>query len=402
VATGRINELNNGKYKVTIELGRDENGKKVRRHKTCTGKREAQRALASMLGDAGAGKLGQRTTMKVEEYLLWWLPRHAKMKKLKDKTVEGYDYYIKTYINPHIGHFQLEKLETKDIEDWLLELGENYTRSVELSFVIVRMALEQAVKKYKHLKYSPADALDTPTYKKRKARTLNPKELETYLKVAKKHPEFPPIATLLFTGLRRGEVIALAKDNINLEEGTFTIIEAAQRIKGKGIVTDDTKTEAGERTFFIPAALIPVLEQVAVQQEKNKEAKKEHKRRRDTNYVFTTEYGRQLDPSKLSRRFHEIAVEAGFPDFKLHDARHTFISLMRDLGVRLEVIQSIVGHKQASSSASSVDKQAADTVTLKTYTHVYQEAKLKAAEIFSDRFGHLLGTCGGSTETRNP
>ena len=73
--------------------------------------------------------------------------------------------------------------------------------------------------------------------------------------------------------------------------------------------------------------------------------------------VFTSTVGTPLDQRNLLRQFKLIRKEAGLPEIRFHDLRHTTASLLLELGIHPKVVQEILGH-------SSI------TVTMNTYSHV--------------------------------
>jgi integrase len=83
--------------------------------------------------------------------------------------------------------------------------------------------------------------------------------------------------------------------------------------------------------------------------------------------MFAREDGAPLNPPWISRRFRELAAEAGLPVIRFHAARHTAASLMFDADVDIKIVQEVLGH------ANSV-------ITRDTYTHVRRKKHQDAAE----------------------
>jgi len=86
----------------------------------------------------------------------------------------------------------------------------------------------------------------------------------------------------------------------------------------------------------------------------------------DYGLVFSRPDGRPLDPTEFSRHFGRMLKRAGLPSIRLHDARHTYATLMLELGEGPKVVQSMLGHSSVS-------------VTLDIYSHVSLELEQRAA-----------------------
>lgn len=82
--------------------------------------------------------------------------------------------------------------------------------------------------------------------------------------------------------------------------------------------------------------------------------------------MFSRPDGRPLDPTEFSRHFGRMLKRAGLPSIRLHDARHTYATLMLELGEGPKVVQSMLGHSSVS-------------VTLDIYSHVSLELEQRAA-----------------------
>jgi integrase len=85
----------------------------------------------------------------------------------------------------------------------------------------------------------------------------------------------------------------------------------------------------------------------------------------DDGLVFCRLDGKPCDPTEFTRHFKRVLQRAGLPPLRLHDARHTFATLMLELGEHPKTVQSLLGR-------SSV------TITLDIYSHVSLELETRA------------------------
>ena len=73
--------------------------------------------------------------------------------------------------------------------------------------------------------------------------------------------------------------------------------------------------------------------------------------------VFCNIYGDYLDPAHLRQRFDKLLKEAGLPDVRFHDLRHSAATILLSMGIPAKVVQEILGHSQIS-------------MTMDIYSHV--------------------------------
>jgi integrase len=86
----------------------------------------------------------------------------------------------------------------------------------------------------------------------------------------------------------------------------------------------------------------------------------------DHGLVFCQPNGQPIDPKTFTRYFERLLKQAGLPHFRFHDGRHTFATLMLELGEAPKTVQTMLGHTKIST-------------TLDIYTHVSLDMERKAA-----------------------
>ena len=85
----------------------------------------------------------------------------------------------------------------------------------------------------------------------------------------------------------------------------------------------------------------------------------------DHDLVFPSERGTPMEPTNLSRSFARLRETAGLPGVRLHDLRHTVVSLLMEMGVPPHVVQAIARHADVK-------------ITLKVYAHANLDAMRQA------------------------
>ena len=159
--------------------------------------------------------------------------------------------------------------------------------------------------------------------------------------------------------MRRGEVLGLRWQDVDLDAGKLRIRQQIGRVGGE-LRAGPVKTRAGNRDLPIPnqarSALLTRQQQQAVDREAFGRAWQ------DTGLVFTTRSGRPVEPRNLVRSFHRICDHNKLRVIKVHHLRHTTTSLLKKLHVPPRDAQMILGHAHIST-------------TMQIYTHVDDEAR---------------------------
>ncbi len=366
-------------WQYTVDLEPDPVTNKRRRkskggYKT---KKECENAMNELIIKMEKGEYVEYKDITLREYLSMWL--ESKKDNLKLTTYSFYKNIIEDRINPILGSIMLSKLKPLHIQEFLNHYAGNKditSTTVKHYFTTLNTALNQAVK-WQLIPNNPCSAVKSPRREKTEMKVLTPEDVNKLLnsvKNGKYGTMFMPILLAVACGLRRGEIVALKWEDIDLENETIRIDESsAMRVDGKNIITD-TKTEKSQRTISLPPFIIPILKDHKKQQAENKlKLGPEYK---NNSFVCCWPNGAELTPNYITHTFKKVLKEAGLPDMRFHDLRHTNATLMLLQGINVKVISERLGH-------SSID------VTLDIYSHIIpqmqKEAAQKLDEIFSSR-----------------
>ncbi len=146
----------------------------------------------------------------------------------------------------------------------------------------------------------------------------------------------------LHTGLRKGELLGLRWEDLDLDAGTAAIRRTLQRTAAGGLTTLPTKTRVSERRIALPTRCLQSLKLHHEQQQRECEAAGTtwlH-----DGHVFTTVQDRPIDPTNLTRTFNTLLRMAGLRRIRFHDLRHSTATLLLEQGVELVVIKELLGH----------------------------------------------------------
>lgn len=314
--------------------------------------------------------------MKFGEYLDFW--KESTFGNLEITTREGYIQKIDKHIKPYLSDIYLEKLTPLHLQKFYDEKLKNgridkqgglSERTVLALHRIIYSALEQAVK-WQLVIRNVAKAVDPPKAKKYKAKYLTDKQTEQLIESAKNTDIYIPIMIAIYTGARRGEVLGLNWENVNLEKGTIKIVDNLCTTK-EGLIIKQPKTSSGTRTIAISNTLVEILKKHKIKQlEYKMKLGKEYK---DNNMVCCYEDGRLFNPKRFSAKFNELLKNNNLPLIRFHDLRHSHASLLVKLGVEPKIISERLGHSNIG-------------ITMDLYSHLYEDVDREVA----DRFEKLI------------
>jgi len=247
----------------------------------------------------------------------------------KPSAIRSYEAALRDRVVPHLGPTRLGDVQRRDVQriaDDLLSQGRDPS-TIRNALMPLRVIFRRAVEDG-DLAVNPCSHLRLPAVRGRRERIASPEEAEQLLAVL---PERDRAiwATALYAGLRRGELLALAWEHVDLAIG---VIRVERSYDDKDRVQVEPKSRAGRRTVPIVGALRDVLV--------------EHKarERRDTGLVFGPSAETPFQPSNVWRRAQTAWKRAGLNPIGLHEARHTFASVLIAAGVNAKAITTYMGH----------------------------------------------------------
>ncbi|HAA80517.1 MAG TPA: site-specific integrase [Thermoanaerobacter sp.] len=335
-------------------------------------RKEVADKITQALQDVRKGTYIEPTQITLGEWLDKWLTEYKKG-QLKPSTYDSYETLINVHIKPALGKIKLVKLQPHMLQSFYNQKLENgrtdgkgglSTRMVRYLHVIIRQALQQAVKEGL-LTRNVADATNPPTIKNKQIRPLTEEELLRFFEVAKDDRLFAAYVVAATTGLRRGELLGLCWDSVDLEQGIITVKRQLLVLKEGLKLEETTKSKSGKRNITLTDDAIRELKAHRKRQLQEKLLFGEAYQ--DNGLVFCKEDGSPLDPREFTKRFQRLLEKAGLPKVRLHDLRHTHASLLLARGVHPKVVQERLGH-------SSI------TITLDLYSHLVPGLQELAAQ----------------------
>ena len=353
---GRIRRRSSGHWELTADAGKDANGKRRRRSETFKGsKREADRRLREFVAEVEAAleqerTLSRRHTWTVSEWLYKWLHERVEIKG-KLATFERYEGIARIHLVPGIGHIELANLSPLDINDALGKLVKNgqYTRTAELAYTVLSGAMKYAWD-LEQIDVSPMGRVAMPRAPRRRVDPPDVERVQNLLRLAEDEDHYLFVFLNLDarTGMRRGEMMALRWENVNLEEGYLLVVESAVKTHSEGVRLETTKTERGERRIDLDRRMVELL---AEQKERQQAwVDKEPSGRIDKGLVFPGADGDWMKPQNMLRHLKELGARVGTPDITFHKLRHFHATIALDQGNNPVVVSRRMGHSKVSTT----------------------------------------------------
>lgn len=257
--------------------------------------------------------------------------------RIKENTWATKDHIIRTKLLPYFGKLKMCNITAQQIITWQNEMldhkdenGKKYSPGYLRSVNSQLSAIFNHAVRYYNLRENPCKKAGSMGKKKNREMLFWTKE--EYLKFAEvmmdKPLSFYAFEMLYWCGIREGELLALTPADFDFEKCTVSITKSYQRLNGQDLITTP-KTEKSNRVIKMPQFLADEMQDYLKQLygiEPN-----------DRMFTVTKSY--------LHREMDRGAKEAGVKRIRIHDIRHSAVSLLIDMGFSATAIADRVGHE---------------------------------------------------------
>ena len=368
--TGSIRKRGDNSWEITLDLGRDGRGKRVRRFVTVKGtKKHAQRRLRELLTELDGGIVPSNQRVRLRDWLDRWMAECV-VGHVSQATEDRYRGIVKNHLEPELGHTELNELAPRHVQalqQKLLDQGMD-PKGVNL----VRTALSGAMKHALRMELiirNPVAAAKAPPEPNREAESPPVDAVLRMLGLAAQQDHWLHAALhlLAYTGIRRGELLALLWDAVDLEKAEVRIVSSLGR-RSNGLQLTKPKTARGNRTVNLDAGTAEVLR-------RHKERQEHHKSLlagayEDSGIVFADEVGRWSNPMRLTRLVKRLGRQVGYPDCSPHKLRHFHASVSLNKRIHPAVVSERLGHANTA-------------ITMRVYAHALPGWQAEAADEFA-------------------
>lgn len=294
-------------------------------------------------------------------YDLWYEEYRS---TVKSSTLLKTERIFKNHILPAFGDKPIQDIKPMDAQN---QMNIWHKKLVRASMVMnyAGLVFDYAIR-MQLINMNPTKVIKKPVRKKsvREDKDMNfydKDELKKFMAAIENNNNFRAFVyfrLLAFTGMRKGESLALKWSDIDLEKQTLYINKAVSR-SAAGLYIQTPKTPSSIRRISIDDKTVSILQ--------------EYKKESPDGLVFQSEDGGILSPAK-PRKWYLTAMKnlpADFKQISIHGFRHTHASLLFEAGASIKDVQSRLGHSDIQT-------------TMDVYTHVSKSAKEQLANRFNN------------------
>lgn len=323
---GSIRKKPSGRWEGRYTQGIDQvSGRAIQKSVSAKTQAECKEKLAKAIRENRGVPLNHTGDYTAAEWCRLWFETYSKP-NIRYNTAKGYEGIIEHHIIPAIGAIKLKQLSSIHIQRMYNDLKENgrmprgakqNDKPLSNTFVrrvhaVLQAALKQAVKE-RLIPYNPCENCRIPPKDKKEMTILPPEKIGRYLQEAEKYGVLPMFYLELSSGLRRGELLALQWEDLNVKERILTVNKQVTRMEGELDVTEP-KTKNSVRKVALSQQAVDLLVQ-------------EHEQHPDNPILFPSpRTGGYWSPDAVSRINRKLLKNAGIEEHvRFHDLRHPYV-----------------------------------------------------------------------------
>ncbi|MEV0254436.1 tyrosine-type recombinase/integrase [Streptomyces sp. NPDC050732] len=340
-----------GRYIGAISLGYTPSGTRRRPKvsgKTKTEVRRKLRELRKELVNGAKAPANYTVTQAVND----WLSQGLKGKE--EGSIGTYRSLANNHVIPYLGKARLRDLEADDVDEWLEDRAEVLaTQTLRMVRSLLRRAITHAQKRGKAVR-NVAQLVELPQGQPgRPSKSLSLEQGEAALRAMVGTWIHTYVVLSLLVGVRPEEARPLAWTHVQLSESTKgkPHVDVWRSVRRHG----DTKTHKSRRSLAMPRQVALVMKAHKAREKAACRAAGEEWT--DDRLVFPTATGKQRDAASVRKSLRALLREAGFEnpgEWTTRELRTSFVSLLSDHGIPIEVIARVIGHAGGSVTTERV------------------------------------------------
>ncbi|WP_077389500.1 tyrosine-type recombinase/integrase [Mobilibacterium timonense] len=319
-------------------------------------KREAQLAAAEIIAKAEPAKAKNITYCEIYEL---WLESYRL--SVKESTLRHTEQIFRDHILPAFSSMRVQDITPLQCQQWTTAQVKKDPAAAGRRFNYFSKVLDFAFKQGV-IDKNPALMIDRPKKSKsgRSAKAgmnfYTKEELEQFLHLCEERLPlqwYVFFRLLAYSGLRRGEAIALKWEDIDFRKRTIRITKTVTHGEQGAYISDTPKTDKSNRVIMLDDKTLQLI----------------HSLKCKSEYVFPNSKGSFTTPSMVIRMMHRAVDGTDLRYISPHGLRHTHCSLLFSAGVSIPEVQDRLGHTDVKT-------------TIDVYNHVYQSDKAEALNRF--------------------
>lgn len=369
---GSVSRRGRSSWRIRIETGRDP----MTRKRTCLletvhGKRsDADKRLAELLVSLDKGTHVAPVKTTIADLFKAWLegPAHG----LSGKTHERYLEMYRRQVSPHLGQCEIQKLRPLHVQRWhetLLQAGGANGRPLSARTVghchrLLHKALDRALKA-ETVSRNVASAVSPPRVDAAEVRILGADQVAAVLTGLHGHWLHDLALMAVTTGMRRGEILALRWQDVDLDGGIVSVAQSLEETRG-GLRFKNPKSKHGRRVIALPQAAVEMLRGQWLQQ--GEIGLQLGIGKPDGHDLVFGKWDRSpRKPDDVSRDWRVYCDRRKLPKVPFHALRHSHASALIAAGSDVVTVSRRLGHASVAT-------------TLNVYAHRFEKTDASAAK----------------------
>jgi integrase len=369
---GHIRRRGKRSWEIKFDLGTDPaTGKRLTRYYSFKGtKAEAEAEAVKIIATTTNGQYVETSKTTVREFVERWL-RDWATPNVSNKTYARYEQLLRKHVCGRIGERRIQKLRAADLQELYAGLqrdgkgdkgGLDARTCLHVHRVLHRVLRHAA--QWGAVHQNVAALVDAPTVPEKEIEILTPAQVKAVLQSLRGRSIYVIASTALGTGMRRGELLALRWQDVDLDGGKLRVERSLEQTKRGGLVFKAPKTRHGRRTITLPASTVAELRTHWRAQQERRLSFGLGKAPEDS-LVFSTLDGSTRSPNALTKEW-SLAMKSAGLTATLHSLRHTHASTLIASGLDVLTISRRLGHGSPA-------------ITLKVYGHLFKTDDRAAA-----------------------
>ncbi|MEH7547799.1 tyrosine-type recombinase/integrase [Neobacillus vireti] len=361
-----IKQNNSGSYFIVVEIGKYTG--KVREQKKLTGKtkKEVKDKYLTLINDLENGIFVKPDNATFLSYVEKYLNR--KKQQVEESTYKRYERWCRLHIVPALGKMKIQKMNNLVMQRFVDDLAnEGFAKKSCQSVLSIMNGIFKIAIKEGVIKENPIFDLELPKAKENQSVVWNLQQIQTFLSIRNEKNRgkyYVAVMMGLLTGMRKGEILGLTWDNVDLDNN---LIYVTQILESDGSKISK-KTKTGN---FRQITIDEMLKEELI---KHKLKQKSEKHGNSQNLVFCTWNGLRVIPNTLNDYLDKLSERLGLPRMRFHDTRHTHATLcITELKESVTIVQGRLGHTRPST-------------TLDRYSHLFPNSQKSIVEKLNKAF----------------
>ncbi len=382
---GTLRKRADGRWEARVVIGYNDKGFPITKSVTATEKEKCLQKLEELKEKCGMPFTGKvNSNMSFADWIDFWYQQYSKP-TLRPTTQSDYENLIYNHIIPGIGKLALNQLSQNDLQQFYSRLktdgrmshtdlfGKGLSdRMMRKCHAVCRRCLEKAL--FDGLiRINPAIGCKLPPKKAKEMQVLTRDEMQRFIMQAKADGYFELFLLELCTGMRRGEIVALKWEDLNMQTGKLHISRQATMAKGQ-IHISAPKTKTSIRTIILPPDIVKILSV--------------YKKTVNSRWMFPSPIKEDAPrhPAGVLNILYRTLEKAECKHIRFHDLRHTFATTALANGMDVKTLSAIIGHISSET-------------TLNIYTHITDNMQRNAANKIEQGFGRNEGSLPDNKQT---